>query len=143
MYAILEEGKAVKWGSLSEIFPDVSFAAAGPDSDWLKENGVVEVIMTLPYNEDTEELVYLDEPKVDGEDVVGVAAKKLSDEDAWARIKNKRNNLLVSTDWTQLADTLTPELTKKYAEYRSALRNVTSAKSPSDVVWPEDPAKGA
>jgi len=116
MYAILEEGKAVKWGSLSEIFPDVSFAAAGPDKDWLKENGVVDVSMTLPYN---------------------------ADEDAWSRIKNKRNNLLVSTDWTQLADTLTPELTKKYAEYRSALRNVTSAKSPSDVVWPEDPAKGA
>lgn len=143
MYAILEEGKAVKWGSLGEIFPDVSFAAAGPDSDWLQGQGVVEVTMTLPYNEDTEELVYLDEPKVDGGKVIGVAVKKLSDEDAWARIKNKRNNLLVSTDWTQLADTLTPELTKKYAEYRSALRNVTSAKSPSDVVWPEDPAKGA
>lgn len=143
MYAILEEGKAVKWGSLSEIFPDVSFAAAGPDKDWLKENGVVDVTMTLPYNEDTEELVYLDEPKVEDGTVVGVGVKKLSDEDAWSRIKNKRNNLLVSTDWTQLADTLTPELTKKYAEYRSALRNVTSAKSPSDVVWPEDPAKGA
>ncbi len=143
MYAILEEGKAVKWGSLSEIFPDVSFAAAGPDKDWLKENGVVDVSMTLPYNEDTEELVYLDEPKVEDGKVIGVAVKKLSDEDAWSRIKNKRNNLLVSTDWTQLADTLTPELTKKYAEYRSALRNVTSAKSPSDVVWPEDPAKGA
>jgi hypothetical protein len=143
MYAILEEGKAVKWGSLSEIFPDVSFAAAGPDKDWLKENGVVDVSMTLPYNEDTEELVYLDEPKVEDDKVIGVAVKKLSDEDAWSRIKNKRNNLLVSTDWTQLADTLTPELTKKYAEYRSALRNVTSAKSPSDVVWPEDPAKGA
>lgn len=143
MYAIVEEGKAVKWGALSEIFPNVSFAASGPDSDWLKENGVVEVSMTLNYNEDTEELVYLDEPKSEGDKFLGVAVKKLSDEDAWSRIKNKRNNLLASTDWTQLADTLTPELTKKYAEYRSALRNVTSAKSPSDVVWPEDPAKGA
>jgi len=143
MYAILEEGKAVKWGSLSEIFPNVSFAASGPDQGWLVENNVVDVVMTLEYNEDTEELVYLDEPKLDKGKVVGVEVRKLSDEDAWARIKTKRNYLLTSTDWTQLADTLTPELTKKYAEYRAALRNVTSAKLPSDVIWPGDPAKGA
>ena len=70
-----------------------------------------------------------------------VPAEMLSSQ--WELMRAERNSKLAATDWTQLADTLTPELTKKYAEYRSALRNVTSAKSPSDVVWPEDPAKGA
>jgi hypothetical protein len=144
MYAILEDGKVSKFGSLSELFPSVSFAASGPDKEWLTLNNVTDVEMTMPYNQDTEELVYLDAPKVTkGGKVIGVEAKKLSDENAWARIKMKRNDLLTKTDWTQLADTLTPEMTKKYAEYRTALRDITSAKSPSDVIWPEDPAKGA
>lgn len=144
MYAILEDGKVSKWGSLSEIFPNVSFAAAGPDEDWLILNNVTAVDMTASYNKDTEELVILDKPELtkDGK-VVGVKVNKLSDEEAWARIKSKKNDLLAKTDWTQLADTLDPALTKKYAEYRAALRDVTSAVSPADVVWPKDPSEEA
>lgn len=144
MYAILEEGKVAKWGALSELFPSVSFPASGPDKEWLELNNVKEVETSVAYNEDTEELVYLEKPKVSkGGKIVGVEAKALPVDAAWARIKTKRNDLLTKTDWTQLADTLTPEMTKKYAEYRAALRDITSAKSPADVVWPEDPAKGA
>ena len=64
MYAILEDGKVSKAGSLTELFPSVSFAAAGPDQEWLTLNNVTEVQMTLDYNEDTEELVYLETPKI-------------------------------------------------------------------------------
>lgn len=144
MYAILEEGKVAKWGSISELFPNVSFPASGPDKEWLELNNVKEVETSIAYNQDTEEVVYLDKPKaLKGGKIVGVEVKALSDDAAWTRIKAKRNDLLTKTDWTQLADTLTPEMTKKYAEYRTALRDITSAKSPADVVWPEDPAKGA
>lgn len=144
MYAIIEDGKVAKSGSISELFPNVSFPTSGPDKDWLELNNVREVETSIAYNQDTEEVVYLDKPKVlkNGK-VIGVEAKALSDDAAWARIKAKRNDLLSKTDWTQLADTLTPEMTKKYAEYRTALRDITSAKSPADVIWPEDPAKGA
>ena len=126
MYAILEDGKVSKAGSLTELFPSVSFAAAGPDQEWLTLNNVTEVQMTLDYNEDTEELVYLETPKIlKGNKVVGVEVKALPADLAWARITAKRNDLLTKTDWTQLADTLDPEMTKKYAEYRTALRNIT------------------
>jgi len=144
MYAILEDGKVSKAGSLTELFPSVSFAAAGPDQEWLTLNNVTEVQMTLDYNEDTEELVYLETPKIlKGNKVVGVEVKALPANLAWARITAKRNDLLTKTDWTQLADTLDPAMTKKYAEYRAALRDITSAKTPADVVWPKDPVKGA
>lgn len=47
-----------------------------------------------------------------------------------------RNNLLSSTDWTQLNDApLTPEEIKKYRVYRDKLRNL-NLKDPN-LVWPE------
>ncbi len=143
MYAILEDGKVSKWGSLSELFPNVSFAASGPDSEWLEDNNVVLVEMSLSYNQDTEELQTLEKPELKDGKIIGVKVEKVSDEEAWARIKNKRDGLLSRTDWTQLPDTLDADKTKKYADYRAALRNITSVASPSDVVWPKDPSEGA
>jgi hypothetical protein len=143
VYAIVENQKVVSSGTLTELFPSISFPATGPDQEFCKENNLTAVEMTAKYNKDTEELVFLDTPKVTkGGKVVGVEVKKLSDEDAWTRIKTKRDQLLTSTDWTQLPDTLDAAKTKAYAEYRAALRDITSAKSPADVAWPKDPNEG-
>jgi hypothetical protein len=143
VYAIVENQKVVSSGTLTELFPSISFPATGPDQEFCKENNLVAVELTAKYNKDIEELTYLDAPKITkGGKVVGVEVKKLSDADAWARIKTKRDQLLTSTDWTQLPDTLDAAKTKSYAEYRAALRDITSAKSPADVVWPKDPNEG-
>lgn len=66
--------------------------------------------------------------------------KKKETEDAWNALRQYRNYLLLTTDFTQakLKDvTLTDEQVQKYAEYRQKLRdlpqNTTDPKSPD---WP-------
>lgn len=143
MYAIVKEQKVVAHGTLTELFPNVSFPASGPDDKFLEDNFAVKVDYSVTYNKDIEELVYLDTPTITkGGKVIGAEARKLSDEDAWSRIKTKRDQLLSETDWTQLPDTLDAAMTKAYADYRAQLRDITSAKSPADVVWPKDPNEG-
>lgn len=56
-----------------------------------------------------------------------------------AEARANRNSLLLSTDWTQLPDV--PDETKKmWAEYRTALRDITNQPNfPTKVEWPNKP----
>jgi hypothetical protein len=55
----------------------------------------------------------------------------------WNDIRLKRNALLAASDYTQVADA--PGDTAAWATYRQALRDVPTATSPDDVVWPTEP----
>ena len=61
-----------------------------------------------------------------------------ADDRAAADARDKRNDLLASTDWTANSDvTMATEMTA----YRQALRDVpTQSGFPSDVTWPDKPA---
>lgn len=53
-------------------------------------------------------------------------------------IRDKRDSLLLATDWTQYNDCpLDKLLINKYKEYRQALRDITKQKG--DIVWPIEP----
>ena len=56
-----------------------------------------------------------------------------------ADVRDRRNALLTSTDWTQAADV--PQAIKdKYATYRQALRDVPQQEGfPDNIVWPTQP----
>ena len=56
-----------------------------------------------------------------------------------ADVRDRRNALLTSTDWTQAADV--PQAIKdKYATYRQALRDVPQQEGfPDNIVWPIQP----
>jgi hypothetical protein len=59
-------------------------------------------------------------------------------------VREKRNNLLGSSDWTRLDDTgLSEESKSAWAVYRQELRDITEnledIESLDDVVWPESP----
>ena len=57
----------------------------------------------------------------------------------WDDVRSKRDGILKSTDWTQLADAPAGSAAK-YAAYRTALRNLPATfKSPDSVVWPTKP----
>lgn len=56
----------------------------------------------------------------------------------WNDIRAKRNKLIAATDWTQLPD-VPDEISSAYQTYRQALRDVTDAASPDEVVWPTEP----
>lgn len=56
-----------------------------------------------------------------------------------AEIRNKRNDLLVSTDWTQGKD-IAEVVSSAWATYRDALRNIPQQPGfPWAVVWPQKP----
>jgi len=56
----------------------------------------------------------------------------------WGIIREERNKLLTSTDWTQLPDV--PVATKNLWEpYRQALRDVTNQSDPYNIAWPIPP----
>ena len=67
-----------------------------------------------------------------------VSAAKI--EAQWNVVRDQRNVLLASTDWTQLTDVaLTNTQTADWATYRQALRDVTLQTDPFAIVWPDQP----
>ncbi|RQU02682.1 hypothetical protein DF165_01415 [Burkholderia cenocepacia] len=63
-----------------------------------------------------------------------LAAKK-----AEQQVRDKRDSLLRASDWTQASDA-PPDTRERWAEYRSALRDVPQqAGFPLNVVWPQAP----
>lgn len=57
---------------------------------------------------------------------------------AWREVRQRRQIMLLKSDWTQLSDV--PLLTKDaWAEYRQALRDVTSQPDPFTIQWPKIP----
>ena len=59
--------------------------------------------------------------------------------DMWGEIREKRDDLLLETDWTQNPDV--PDATKaKWQSYRQALRDVPSQSDPYNITWPTRPS---
>ena len=59
--------------------------------------------------------------------------------DMWGEIREKRDDLLLETDWTQNPDV--PDATKaKWQTYRQALRDVPSQSDPYNITWPTKPS---
>ena len=59
----------------------------------------------------------------------------------FSTVRMNRDNLLRSTDWTQIADaSLGAHTVEEWATYRQELRDLPSKYSKvSEVVWPDDP----
>lgn len=76
--------------------------------------------------------------QVDGQWTQGWEVIDLGADDAAANVRNRRNELLAETDWTQVADA--PVDKAVWATYRQALRDVTDqAGFPYNVTWPTKP----
>ena len=86
---------------------------------------------------------------VDGQAVtITYPAVNLTDEEkewrastAFIKLREDRNKLLVSCDWTQAADSpLTDEVIATWATYRQALRDLPAdTDDPLDITWPDAP----
>ena len=68
--------------------------------------------------------------------------EQLTDEQRWGVIRNWRDTLLSSSDWTQLSDSPLSTSTKAaWKAYRTSLREIPqNYANPDDVVWPEEPS---
>lgn len=67
-----------------------------------------------------------------------IAYKLQIDESQAKSVRSTRDQLLNSTDWTQVADNSANK--KAWATYRKALRDITTQESfPFNITWPEKP----
>jgi hypothetical protein len=62
-------------------------------------------------------------------------------ESSWASLRMERDSLLVSSDWTQAADSpLTDEVKASWATYRQELRDLpANTPDPANPTWPTPP----
>lgn len=81
------------------------------------------------------------EPVLLTEDEIVEQQLKLTTANNERAVRAQRNQLLASTDYTQVADIpLSAADQAAYKKYRQALRDITSSKGfPNEVVWPELP----
>jgi hypothetical protein len=65
----------------------------------------------------------------------------VDNEKAWAALRDKRDQLLAESDWTQVNDSpLSSQLKAAWATYRQALRDVPSKTvDPLNPIWPTKP----
>lgn len=58
----------------------------------------------------------------------------------WDEIRNQRNELLITSDWTQLSDVpMTQEKNNEWKTYRQSLRDITNQPDPYNITWPTKP----
>jgi hypothetical protein len=67
-----------------------------------------------------------------------IAVDTRTTETELAAIRNKRNQLLIASDWTQLPD-VPLAIRTAWATYRQALRDVTLQPDPFNITWPISP----
>ena len=144
--AVVKNDTIEQTGELSVLFPNVSFPAAGPEPEWMAENGIVPVTYFKPYDAAAEKLVST-EPYLEGDEVYAVTVEPLTEDELaarndsqWAKVRSDRNKRLASCDWTQLVDTPISNIEQAdWATYRQALRDITEQADPFNITWPEEP----
>lgn len=144
LIAKIQDGQVINVSDYREMFPNTSFPASGPDAEFLQENSCLPVCVFKTYNSLTEKLASVP-PYIEDGQVFTIAVEPLTDseieantESQWAKIRNQRDQLLSSCDWTQLPDVTIPNKTE-WASYRQELRDVTKQQDPYNIVWPIEP----
>jgi hypothetical protein len=142
--AICLNNLVTKFGDHTELFPDFSFPASGPDAQFLKEHSAYPVVMKATLDRKTQKIESVPPFFKDGE-VFGVRVVNKSPEELDADKKrladeviNHRNYMLSTSDWTRLDDVTVDK--EAWAIYRQALRDVTKQPGyPTSVIWPIAP----
>jgi len=156
--AIIKDNKVESMGEHTELFPNVSFPASGPTSDWMTENSVMFVYMSRPYDRMTQKstnvapyiednIVYLHKIESLTDSEKTAAETEVNNQTA-ARNREERNRRLAETDWMACSDVT---MSDDWKTYRQALRDITThsnwpnLKTPApdgsgDNDWPVKPS---
>lgn len=143
--AKIQNNAVTQIGDYREMFPEVSFPASGPDTDFMADKNCMPVNLYLEHDASTQKLEAAD-PYIQGGSVYTIKVVDRSAEDMAAQtesmasgIRATRDALMMACDWTQVADA--PVDKAVWAIYRQALRDVPEqAGFPTVVEWPAIPA---
>ncbi len=142
-YAIIDGTTVKSTGTIQQLFPNTSFPDVGPNTDFLTENNVVELVDNLTYTSPTQKLsavdAYVDNGKVY---IVKVESTTTDEQTAiinsrWEEIRSVRNTFLEETDWRASSDLV---LSDEWKTYRQALRDVPTQSDPFNITWPTKPS---
>ena len=142
-YAIIDGTTVKSTGTLKELFPNTSFTTAGPNTDFLTANNVVELIETISYTTPTQKLSTVDAYLESGKAYTVKVESTTTDEqtalinEEWKTVRKTRDELLAKTDWRASSD-LT--LSDDWKTYRQALRDVPTQSDPDNITWPTKPS---
>ena len=156
--AKIKDNAVEKIGEHTDLFPNVSFPASGPTSDWMTENFVMPVTMSRSYDRMTQKSTNVD-PYIEDNVVYLHKIESLTDSEKTAaetevnnqtaaRNREERNRRLAETDWMACSDVTMAE---NWKTYRQALRDITkhsnwpNLKVPDmdgsgDNDWPVEPS---
>ena len=117
-----------------EAFKHISFPYGVPEDQWLIDNGVLKV-ESWPTIDNSLQVI---EPSV-GSEVDGkwkaFNVRSKTNDEKWVILRDKRNELLKDSDFTQLGDS--PSNAGDWKVYRKLLRDLpTDYPNADDVVWP-------
>ena len=148
LIGIIENGVVSRVGHYKSIFPNTSFTSNGPSDDFLEEFNAKRVNTFIAHDPLTHKLVS-STPYVDGVWVYTVRVEELSAEEIteqknarWGKVRAQRNIMLGDCDWTQLSDAPGENKTE-WANYRQALRDITTQDDPYNLTWPTKPGETA
>tara|TARA_B100001989_G_scaffold128376_1_gene90707 strand:- start:1209 stop:1688 length:480 start_codon:yes stop_codon:yes gene_type:complete len=136
--AKIKDNAVEKIGEHTDLFPNVSFPASGPTSDWMTENSVMLVTMSRSYNRMTQKSTSVD-PYIEDNIVYLHKIESLTDSEKTAvetevnnqtaaRNREERNRRLAETDWMACSDVT---MSEEWKTYRQALRDITKHEN-----WP-------
>ena len=156
--AIIKDNTVITMGEHQKLFPNVSFPATGPSSDWMTENSVMPVTMSRSYDRMTQKSTSVD-PYIEDNVVYLHKVESLTDSEKTAAQteannsqaelqRAERNRRLAETDWMACSDVT---MSNDWKTYRQALRDITThsnwpnLKSPGpdgsgDNDWPVKPS---
>ena len=124
-------------GTLSQLFPDVSFPDRGPNAEWLAAQALFEVVEDIAVDPVAQRKVQIT-PTLKNGKVYVCDTEQVTDAEKAAEVRALRSAKLAGSDWTQLADSTVNKAA--WAAYRQALRDIPKQTGfPWGVVWPTQP----
>ena len=141
--AIVQDDQIIEIGHYKKLFPATSFPTTGPDADFMAANNALGVTVWKQHDKATQKLISV-APYIEDNQVFTVAVIDKTEEDIAQdslntanEVRAKRNQLLVQSDWTQVADV--PVDKAAWATYRQELRDITIQQNfPLEVIWPQE-----
>ena len=141
---IAKIGDTIEVGDYRQLFPNTSFPASGPSSQFMVDNGCLPVNLFKDHDRMTQKLSQV-APYVENNEVFTVQVESLTEDEIASatsskasQMRSNRNRLLADCDWTQISDATVDKAI--WATYRQELRDISSqAGFPWEITWPTQP----
>ena len=141
---IAKIGDTIEVGDYRQLFPNTSFPASGPSSQFMVDNGCLPVNLFKEHDRMTQKLSQV-APYVENNEVFTVQVESLTEDEIASatsskasQMRSNRNRLLADCDWTQISDATVDKAI--WATYRQELRDISSQVGfPWEITWPTQP----